>query len=273
MLQRSARVSLQMAAKTLRVLVGSTNKAKIEAARFTFAAAFSPLAASIDVTSVSAPSHVPDQPLTDADTRTGAFNRAHNAMKLYRQQHPSTAIDFSVGMEGGCMEDSIRVPTAAMGAYAAPEATSVASSGQYTDLSCFAWMAVLHVPTGRWGFARTASFSVPPAVASLVRQGMELGQADDRIFGRTGSGAADGTVGILSHGAITRSQYYQHALYLALLPFLHDPPGAVGSLHLPLGAPHGSGSPGGHSAAVGSGDGYKPGRAPLGVYEGHVASS
>jgi non-canonical (house-cleaning) NTP pyrophosphatase len=59
-------------------------------------------------------------------------------------------------------------------------------------------------------------------VAALVRAGVELGEADDRVFGRSGSKQGEGAVGLLTKGAICRSSYYEHALILALAPVLSE---------------------------------------------------
>jgi non-canonical (house-cleaning) NTP pyrophosphatase len=72
----------------------------------------------------------------------------------------------------------------------------------------------------RWGFARTASFTLPRAVATLVLAGVELGVADDTVFGRSNSKQSDGAVGLLTRGRIDRTAYYTHALTLALVPFI-----------------------------------------------------
>jgi non-canonical (house-cleaning) NTP pyrophosphatase len=71
-----------------------------------------------------------------------------------------------------------------------------------------------------FGVAKTASFALPPAVVSLIQdKGMELGHADDQIFGRVNGKHGSGTVGILSKGLINRSAYYEHAILLALVPW------------------------------------------------------
>jgi len=75
---------------------------------------------------------------------------------------------------------------------------------------------------GQWGCSRTASFMMPPEVSKLVRGGMELGDADDKVFSRTGSKTKDGAVGILSRGLIDRTTYYEHPMVLALIPFMHE---------------------------------------------------
>ncbi len=69
------------------------------------------------------------------------------------------------------------------------------------------------------GSARSGSFELPPGVADLVRQGVELGEADDRIFQRHDSKRQDGAIGILTGGAIDRRELYAHAVGLALVVF------------------------------------------------------
>jgi inosine/xanthosine triphosphatase len=191
------------AARVVRVVVGSTNKVKVESARRAFALAFP--GATIEVQGASSPSGVSDQPMGDEETRKGAFNRAAGAAA-------AATVDFAVGLEGGCAEEDIDLPAA--GTPAAAAAT------RRRDLTCFAWMAVLEVRTGQWGCARTASFALPPAVAALVRGGMELGLADDAVFKRTNSKQEDGAVGLLTKGTITRTLYYEHAIVLALIPWI-----------------------------------------------------
>ena len=62
-------------------------------------------------------------------------------------------------------------------------------------------------------------YVLPPPVAALVRGGMELGSADDAYFGRSNGKQHDGTVGMLTRGAITRTSYYVMPSILALLPW------------------------------------------------------
>lgn len=85
-------------------------------------------------------------------------------------------------------------------------------------LFCFAWMAIINVPSSKVSVARTGSFPLPKPVVELVLSGVELGVADDQIFGRTDSKKKDGVVGVLSKGVMDRAEYYYHALVLALIP-------------------------------------------------------
>ena len=52
-----------------------------------------------------------------------------------------------------------------------------------------------------------------------MRQGLELGQADDIVFGRSNSKQANGAVGILTDDVIDRAQLYEPAVIFALIPF------------------------------------------------------
>ena len=62
--------------------------------------------------------------------------------------------------------------------------------------------------------------ALAPEVACLVRNGMELGDAVDRLFGRSNSKTAEGAVGLLTRGRIDRTAYYEQPVLLALVPFL-----------------------------------------------------
>jgi non-canonical (house-cleaning) NTP pyrophosphatase len=51
---------------------------------------------------------------------------------------------------------------------------------------------------------------------------MELGHADDLVFQAQNSKQKGGSVGLLTHGLLTREGYYQQAMVLALIPFLNE---------------------------------------------------
>jgi len=181
----------------------------------------------VSVTSVSVPSGVPDQPMGDEQTRQGALNRACNASNL--PSGPGQAADFFVGLEGGCVfEAPVEIPS------------SQSAPARPQQLSCFAWGIVVKRGSSVVGAARTASFQLPDCVAQLVAQvrsslpllskrvmshhfvlqGVEIGVADDQVFGRVDSKRQGGSVGLLSGGLIDRAAYYEHAMILALVPFM-----------------------------------------------------
>jgi inosine/xanthosine triphosphatase len=167
-----------------RAVVASTNPVKLEAARSGFRRAFPN--EDILVVARAVASGVGPQPLSDAQTLEGAEARARGARTL------TTDAVFWVGIEGGVEERDDR-------------------------LAAFAWVVVLSAD--RVGRARTGTFFLPDAVAQLVRRGVELGEADDRVFGRTGSKRDVGAVGLLTGSVIDRAALYEHAVVLALVPF------------------------------------------------------
>ncbi len=139
------------------------------------------------LTMTAADSGVRSQPLSSAETLEGACNRARAAL----QAQPEA--DFGVGIEGG-----------------------VEPHG--AELSAFAWVVVLSAD-GMEGKGRTGTFFLPPAVAKLIRQGKELGEADDIVFAQTNSKQKNGAIGILTGDVIDRAALYEPAVIMALVPF------------------------------------------------------
>jgi len=222
---------------TLHIAVGSGNPVKINSVKSAFQEAFASSSSEapeikVVVSSHNVPSDVPDQPVGDTETKLGAKNRAEAAYKKAMEEYSNPMQnnvddlgppDFSVGLEGG-VEESDGV------------------------LWCMAWMAIIgtdspkcqlcqaennssHIilsnlnnppfkPKKFWSFGRTGSFPLPPKVTALVKSGMELGEADDLVFKRVNSKQGSGTVGILTKGMIDRTSYYDHALKLALVPWI-----------------------------------------------------
>ena len=172
--------------KVKTIIVASTNPVKIAAALEGFRRMFP--AETFEARGVPAPSGVSDQPMTDAETLQGALNRVAHI----RVAEPSA--DYWIGLEGG-VED------------------------RADGLECFAW--IVASDGTRMGKSRTATFRLPEEVARLVREGMELGHADDAVFGRANSKQQNGSGGLLTNDVIDRAAYYNQAVILALIPFLN----------------------------------------------------
>ncbi|KAK1637489.1 inosine triphosphate pyrophosphatase-like protein [Colletotrichum phormii] len=175
-------------ASPLSIIVASKNPVKVQAAKLGFESALPE--ATYTVRGISVPSGVPDQPLSDEETLQGALNRARNARETEKNA------DYWIGLEGG-----IDMP-----------------SDQNAPIMNFAWIVVIS-RDGRVGKARTGAYYLPEESAAYLRQGMELGHADDLIFGQTNSKQSKGSVGMLTDGVIDRTSYYHHAVILALIPF------------------------------------------------------
>jgi inosine/xanthosine triphosphatase len=140
---------------------------------------------------VAADSGVSDQPKSDKETYEGAFNRALGASKAVPDA------DFWVGVEGG-----------------------IETKGN--DMESFAWI-VVRSREGSIGKGKSGVFFLPPRVAALIREGKELGEADDIVFKQKDSKMANGAIGILTGDVITRSTFYSEATITALIPFKNPP--------------------------------------------------
>ena len=214
----------------IHVAVGSKNPCKVNAVQSAFEATFPE--ATIVIHTYSVPSGVSDQPFGDAETQQGAKNRARAAYEMACETDGDTPCDFSVGLEGG-----IEIVAEKEGVDCEGNKTTT------TELWCTAWMAVLGKGTSIctsakhgdstfvpslassqqeiWGLAKTASFRLPQKICDLVLvKKMELGDADDEVFQRVNSKQGEGTVGVLTRSMIDRASYYDHAIKLALIPFL-----------------------------------------------------
>ncbi len=172
----------------MKVVVASSNPAKLRAVDDAFARQFPDR--TIELTPCSVESGVSDQPMSDEETRRGARIRAGNARSA------ESVADFWVGLEGGLetIDD---------------------------QLMAFAWMAVLG-PDGNIGEARTVTLPLPPAVKELVDEGLELGDANDRVFSTLNSKHKGGAFGLLTNGLYTREGVYTEALVIALVPFVNE---------------------------------------------------
>lgn len=170
--------------KMIEIVVASLNPVKIQCVQAGFAKMFP--GKPFSVRGMDVPSGVSVQPATDAETLLGAQNRADAARKLAPQA------DYWFGVEGGIQDHG-------------------------EEMEAFAWIVALSLE--RCGKARTGAFYLPPQVVELVRQGVELGKADDLVFGRSNSKQGNGAIGLLTSDVIDRAAYYEHAVVMALIPF------------------------------------------------------
>ncbi|WP_374758496.1 MULTISPECIES: inosine/xanthosine triphosphatase [Shewanella] len=175
-----------MTMKPLTILVGSKNPVKVSAAKHAFSQYFPDC--NIICEGIHAPSLVADQPMTEAETKLGAINRAEYC------QSQQTA-DFYIAMEGGvdCFDH-----------------------GPAT----FAYMAILH--NQQLSVGRSALLPLPLKVFQALEQGEELGHVMDRLFNTDNIKQKGGAIGLLTKGLATRESIYTQAIILAMAPFVND---------------------------------------------------
>lgn len=171
----------------MKIVVASRNPVKVGATRRAFETHFPN--ALLEMISVDVDSGAGDQPGSDDATRRGARTRA------LRSRDAVADADFWVGLEGGIeVMDS--------------------------QLMAFAWMAI-QGPSGDISEARSVTLPLPPAVKELVAGGMELGEANDRVFSAVNSKQGGGAFGLLTDGLYTREAIYCQTLIVALVPFVN----------------------------------------------------
>jgi len=134
------------------------------------------------------PSGVCEQPMSNTESIRGARNRALRALRALQ-------VDFGVGIESGLEEiDGIWFSTG--------------------------WVLIIDTD-GSEAVSSSMLRPVPLPSMALVRQGLELGSANDVVFGKTNSKQANGLIGLLTNDILTREGVFRDAVISALARFLH----------------------------------------------------
>ena len=167
-----------------RAAIGSTNPAKVAAVR----EALVTLAPGCALAPVDVPSGVGRQPFGDTATRSGALERARKALLL-------TGADIAFGLEGGVELDGPRV-------------------------WLLSWVAAIDL-TGREGYASGLRMLLPASLAAGLRAGEELGTLVDQLFGVKDSKSASGAIGLLTAGAVSRTDAFADLVAMSLAPWIH----------------------------------------------------
>lgn len=170
-----------------KIIIASKNPVKVNASAQAFEQLFPNVG--YETIPMAVPSGVADQPQSEEETLLGAQNRVEAIKELKPEA------DFWLGIEGG-----------------------IAPYGN--EIAAFAWV-VIHSKELK-SKSRTGTFFLPPPVVALLKEGKELGEADDLVFGSTNSKQNSGAVGLLTGDLIDRTQLYVHAVILALIPFKNE---------------------------------------------------
>jgi inosine/xanthosine triphosphatase len=164
------------------ITVGSTNPVKLGAVT----AIVRQVWPDAEVATAAVPSGVPDQPWGDEEIRRGAYNRARAALE-------TKSADLGIGLEGGLVETAWGVAT-------------------------LGWV-VAYAPD-RVGLGVAGGVLLPTSVVDLIRGGLELGAAMDRLTGVADIKRGPGAIGVLTAGLSDRTSGYAAAVACALSPFL-----------------------------------------------------
>lgn len=164
-----------------KIIIASKNPVKINATKKAFSLAFKD---KFEFEGVITDSKVSSQPKSDVETLTGARNRLNSLSGM--------KADYFVSIEGGVEKRN-------------------------KAYEVFAWIVIKN--NNVEGKAKTATFELPNAIGELLDRGLELGDADDKVFNRNNSKQKNGAVGIFTNDLINRTDYYVHAIILSLIPF------------------------------------------------------
>ena len=141
----------------------------------------------VDVIPVAVRSGVGEMPMSDAETITGATNRASAA----REQ---AGADLGIGLEGGVH----------------PEPFGLVLQG---------WVVIVD-GNGRQSIAGAARLPLPEIIASRVLAGEELGPIMDDLLDDHNVKQKGGAVGALTAGLAPRGHAFAQAVAYALSPFI-----------------------------------------------------
>lgn len=159
------------------IAIGSNNPAKIKAVVETF----EEFGKAVTIESVNAPSRVSNMPFSDEETVQGAVNRAEYSLE-------KTGADMAFGLEGGVMETPFGLILCNWGA--------LAVKGQETLI------------------AGGARIRLPDEITERLRSGEELGPLMDKYSERKNVRSNEGAIGILTNGAVNRTDMFSHLIKL-----------------------------------------------------------
>lgn len=138
---------------------------------------------------------VPDMPLTQANIKKGARERA---LFVYKQLiHKKQSIDYTIGLEGGVFRD-----------------------GPLSDSYLQNWVYAFDGERGYFG--SSASLPLPQIITqALYDERRELAEVIDKMSGLSDVRSGNGAFGILTRNMITRSASFEMAITCALSPFFN----------------------------------------------------
>lgn len=165
------------------IAIGSNNPVKITAV-CTIVKQVWPAA---QVQGVKVPSGVSSMPMDDKECIAGARGRAAAALQAMEAE-------LALGLEGGVHP----------------------INGQ---LFLTGWVAAID-QDGQESVACAARLPLPLTVSQAVLSGQELGPLMDQLTGRQQTNHAEGAIGILTQGLMTRQQAFEMGVAFALAPWI-----------------------------------------------------
>ena len=160
-------------------IIGTTNKAKLRACEEVLKVYYP----HSKITGRSISSDVSNQPFGDEETQDGALNRA-------RKASASGQSVIGIGLEGGVRLINDKLYICNWGALCLPDGSEFTAGG--------------------------AQIQLPDEIAREVQSGKELGPVVDQYYHKQNTRHNEGAIGILTNGAVSRSDLFAHILHLLI---------------------------------------------------------
>ncbi|EOP14255.1 inosine/xanthosine triphosphatase [Bacillus cereus BAG2O-3] len=165
----------------MKVVVGSKNKTKVGAVEKVWIDA--------EITSLSVPSGVANQPFTDEETMQGAVNRAKRALQEGEAQ-------VGIGLEGGVMKTAHGLFMCNWGALATSD--------------------------GRVFVAGGARIKLPDDFLKPLEEGKELSEVMEEFVQRKDIRSHEGAIGIFTDDYVDRTELFVHVVKLLVGQYKYD---------------------------------------------------
>ncbi|KAH6565430.1 hypothetical protein BASA50_010930 [Batrachochytrium salamandrivorans] len=172
----------------LRVVVGTTNAAKLRASQMACSQIFA--SHTVVVEGISVESGVSDQPLSDIETIQGAKTRAKAALEARPDAH------YALGIEGGAQQIGDRWFEAG-------------------------WIAVLD-HNGQIGLGSSGRYELSEVVMKKLLAGQELADVIDELSGLHDVRSHSGAMGLVTNELVPRDAAYVPGIIFAFGPFVSD---------------------------------------------------
>lgn len=173
------------------IFVGSSNPVKINAIKLACAEKLP----EVVIKGFEVASGIAAQPITDAETRTGAMNRAKAALEEglrieglgFSNDTKAFGLNpkpcLGIGLEGGVFEQ------------------------ENGELWNTVWICVID-QDGKTYESNGERFLLPESLASLIRSGKEMGRAMDELIGTSNIKHKQGMIGVITKDFISRTEMY-----------------------------------------------------------------
>jgi len=172
------------------IFVGSTNPVKINAVKHALIEQWPEL----HIEGFATKSGVSEQPLTDAETRTGAYHRATSALKTGLKESPAkdqARPVLAFGLEGGVFIDD--------------------QDQMWTTV----WVSLVDTQGAHFE-ANGGRVKVPAVIAKKIREGGEMGPVMQELTGHDNIKEKQGMFGVITNNYVDRTIEYSTIARMAL---------------------------------------------------------